>query len=87
VEVTDAAQAFKINALTTVVDTSRVTVGKVGAAWRAADQFLERAATETPTERLATWRGLRLGIHDYVGETVYSFVDMHSAGKTSATSC
>lgn len=40
VKVTDAAQAFKINAITTVVDTSRVTVGKVGAAWQAADQFL-----------------------------------------------
>jgi len=24
---------------------------------------------------LATWRGLGLGIHDYIGETVYSFVD------------
>ncbi|MEB7505396.1 hypothetical protein [Arthrobacter koreensis] len=40
VKVADAAQAFKINAITTVVDTSRVTVGKVGAAWQAADQFL-----------------------------------------------
>ncbi|MCC3282442.1 hypothetical protein [Arthrobacter caoxuetaonis] len=40
VKITDAAQAFKINAITTVVDTSRVTVGKVGAAWQAADQFL-----------------------------------------------
>ncbi|MCC9194061.1 hypothetical protein LOC59_10465 [Arthrobacter sp. zg-Y916] len=40
VKITDAAQAFKINAITTVVDTSRVTVGKVGAAWQAADQFV-----------------------------------------------
>ncbi|MSR98757.1 hypothetical protein FYJ28_07950 [Arthrobacter sp. BL-252-APC-1A] len=40
VKVTDAAQAFKINAITTVVDTSRVTVGKVGDAWQAADQFV-----------------------------------------------
>lgn len=40
VKVTDAAQAFKINAITTVVDTSKVAVGKVGAAWQAADQFL-----------------------------------------------
>lgn len=40
VKVTDAAQAFKINTITTVVDTSKVAVGKVGAAWQAADQFL-----------------------------------------------
>ena len=40
VKITDAAQAFKINAISTVVDTSKVAVGKVGGAWQAADQFL-----------------------------------------------